>query len=105
MVQEDQDEKAGEVWLLDGASAKSIQSIDTPDIDDVVCPGLTPGQALFRYSILLGCCFLTFGSYFCYDIPAALNCELEDVRTECCCPRSDPIASFAWYLCPHRFPP
>lgn len=49
---------------------------DAPE-RSVCCPALTPGRKWFRYSILLGCCLLTFGSYFSYDIPAALNCQLE----------------------------
>lgn len=35
-----------------------------------------PRKPVFRFLILLGCCFITFGSYFCYDIPGALGAPL-----------------------------
>lgn len=33
----------------------------------------------FRISILVCACLLTFGSYYCYDIPGAMTLSLEDV--------------------------
>ena len=37
-----------------------------------------PRTTVFRILVLIGCCFLTFGSYFCYDIPGALSDQLLD---------------------------
>jgi len=47
--------------------------------------GFTPPFILFdpnlpylRFTILFFACFLTFGSYYCYDNPAALQTQMED---------------------------
>jgi predicted MFS family arabinose efflux permease len=37
-----------------------------------------PQSPVFRYIILVCCCFLTFGSYYSYDIPAASGTVLND---------------------------
>ena len=38
-----------------------------------------PDRLAFRLLMLVGICFLTFGSYFVYDIPAALQDALTAV--------------------------
>jgi hypothetical protein len=43
---------------------------------------LNPDWFLFRYPLLLFICLLTFGSYYCYDTPAALEQEFQEVRRE-----------------------
>eukprot|EP01112_Ceratiomyxa_fruticulosa_P015148 TRINITY_DN4424_c0_g1_i2.p1 TRINITY_DN4424_c0_g1~~TRINITY_DN4424_c0_g1_i2.p1 ORF type:complete len:271 (-),score=46.06 TRINITY_DN4424_c0_g1_i2:670-1482(-) len=51
---------------------------------------LDPSKRLFKFTMVLFLCFLTFGSSFCYDIPAALQTSLmwrftinEDSGTVC----------------------
>jgi len=37
-----------------------------------------PNRPYLRWTVLFFACFLTFGSYFCYDNPAALQSQMED---------------------------
>ncbi|XP_074658444.1 lysosomal dipeptide transporter MFSD1-like isoform X2 [Tubulanus polymorphus] len=73
-------------------------------VDDVVLTGCggsmacDPRRALHRYLILIVMCFLSFGSYFCYDNPAALQDTMEadlEITT------SQFMSFYAWYSWPN----
>ena len=54
-----------------------------PDLEDVEQPptgcGCHPRYPGFRYIVLIFICFLSFGSYFCYDNPSALQKQIMGV--------------------------
>ncbi|XP_030837710.1 major facilitator superfamily domain-containing protein 1 isoform X1 [Strongylocentrotus purpuratus] len=81
MTENNHDENAP---LLSGRPDRNqIQGKD--DDDDVELSGCgaticcDPRRALHRYLILIFICFLSFGSYFCYDNPSALQPQIKDV--------------------------
>jgi MFS family permease len=39
---------------------------------------MEPSSPIFRYTLLLFNCLLTFGSYFCFDMPTVLESKIED---------------------------
>ncbi|XP_033121743.1 major facilitator superfamily domain-containing protein 1-like [Anneissia japonica] len=65
--------------LLSGRSDRVIEDND----EDVILTGCgataacDPRQSLHRFLILILICFLSFGSYFCYDNPAALQSQIK----------------------------
>ncbi|PAA85696.1 hypothetical protein BOX15_Mlig018958g3 [Macrostomum lignano] len=62
------------------------------------CAACNPRSALHRYLALSFMCFLSFGSYFCYDNPSAL----QDVMTEDLSLTTAQYSSFyAWYSWPN----
>jgi hypothetical protein len=53
-------------------SASSTRSVRGRD-DDEIYGLLHPKSLFYRYTVLFLCCMITFGSYYCYDIPGALK--------------------------------
>ncbi|CDQ98763.1 unnamed protein product [Oncorhynchus mykiss] len=57
-----------------------------------------PRQLLHRIFVLLFMCFLGFGSYFCYDNPAALQTQvIQDMKLN----TSMFMQLYAWYSWPN----
>ena len=48
------------------------------DADEKEGGCLDPGTSTFRYTLLLLNCLLTFGSYYCFDMPTVLESMIED---------------------------
>ena len=51
---------------------------DDGDGHKAVAGCLDPGTPTFRYTLLLLNCLLTFGSYYCFDMPTVLESMIED---------------------------
>lgn len=50
------------------------------DIDEKISSSSSLEDRIsFRIAVLVCACILTFGSYYCYDIPGAMTVSLEDV--------------------------
>ena len=44
-------------------------------------PCCDPRRAVHRFVVLIFICFLSFGSYFCFDNPSALQKQITNVST------------------------
>jgi MFS family permease len=76
-----------------------IQYVDSNDDDETfsskVC---NPRKFVFRYFALIFMCLLSFGSYFCYDNPAALQ---DHFKKDLKITTSTFTAFYAWYSWPN----
>lgn len=52
------------------------QDVETVENHKKTIAVFNPDTNAFKLAILLGACFLTFGSYYCYDIVGALSTTL-----------------------------
>ncbi|KAH3812738.1 major facilitator superfamily domain-containing protein 1-like [Dreissena polymorpha] len=78
-----------------------IKTYDEPEVELAGC-GATlpcnPKRGLHRYLILIIMCFLSFGSYFCYDNPAALQ---DNMTRDLSISVSQFMGFYAWYSWPN----
>lgn len=80
-----------------------IESADDIDMEDELgycgsCSPCNPRKSFHRYLILSIMCFLSFGSYFCYDNPAALQDDMtRDLRLK----ESEFMSFYMWYSWPN----
>ncbi|XP_054771784.2 major facilitator superfamily domain-containing protein 1-like [Lytechinus pictus] len=68
--------------LLSGRPDRNQIQDDDEDVELSGCGATVccdPRRALHRYLILIFICFLSFGSYFCYDNPSALQDQIKQV--------------------------
>ena len=63
----------------DSFSLNDFRKDDEEEIDLSSLPRFHPSRATFRLIMIIAICFLTFGSYYCYDIPGATTTSLESV--------------------------
>lgn len=79
----------------------SSRSVDASQLEIPGCGGTIcchPGKWLHRFIVLILMCFLGFGSYFCYDNPAALQ---DDMKKDLKISTSEFMSLYAWYSWPN----
>lgn len=79
-----------------------IEPAEEIDLDEPTgcgaCAPCNPRKRLHRYLILCIMCFLSFGSYFCYDNPAALQ---DDMTKDLTLKESEFMSLYMWYSWPN----
>ena len=75
-----------------------IQYVDGAEEEGTLSKMCNPRKFFFRYFALIFMCLLSFGSYFCYDNPAALQDHFKkDLKIS----TSTFTAFYAWYSWPN----
>lgn len=75
-----------------------IQIRDVNDSDSLASRICNPRKAFFRYFALIFMCLLSFGSYFCYDNPAALQ---DNFKKDLKINTATFTAFYSWYSWPN----
>uniref|UniRef100_H3AYP1 Lysosomal dipeptide transporter MFSD1 n=1 Tax=Latimeria chalumnae TaxID=7897 RepID=H3AYP1_LATCH len=88
--------------MLDGEERESDPDLYFPHMDKIAHPRMSavtdPRRLLHRLIVLLFMCLLGFGSYFCYDNPAALQTEVQsDMKVN----TAAFMQLYAWYSWPN----
>lgn len=75
-----------------------IQDVDEGAEEGLLSKICNPRKFIFRYFALIFMCLLSFGSYFCYDNPAALQ---DHFKKDLKITTSTFTAFYAWYSWPN----